>query len=252
MTLTNVTFTDETGYTTQLSPEGYAQSVLLDSGTSSTLLTDDVFSALANGFGAVYVGEDSYAVPCRFANINANFTYSFGGNGGPTVVVPVSQVVGSQILTPDDFADESGGCDFGFGPPIQGASIMGDTFLRSAYVVFDIDNNLAALAQAAENQSDTSSIAVIPSGTVIPGASVTATAVGTQLTGAAATEPPSVPTASVQGSSLLLPGTPTFNLGVSSTAAGSSATSSGAANVAAAPTAALLGMGLAAGMMAFQ
>ena len=128
MTLTRVSFTDETGHTTQLTPQGYAQSVLLDSGTSATLLTDDVFSALSNGFGAVDMGDEEYVVPCRFANINGNSTYSFGGNGGPTIVVPVSQVIGDQVLTPDNFGDESGGCDFGFGPPIDGSSILGDTF----------------------------------------------------------------------------------------------------------------------------
>jgi hypothetical protein len=250
VTLTSVSFTDETGTVNQLSPPGYAQSVLLDSGTSATLLTDDVFAALANGFGATGIGEDEYVVPCRFANINGTINYSFGGPEGINISVPVSQVIGNQDFSPKEYADESGGCDFGFGPPIGGFSILGDTFLRSAYAVYDIDNNVAALAQAKENQTDTSSIAAIPSGTTIPGASVTATVTGTQLSGAAASSQPAVPDASARGSTLVLAGTPTFNIGVSSTA-GSSATtstSSGGAN-AAAPTAALIGLGLAAGIM---
>lgn len=251
MTLTRVSFTDETGTTTQLSAQGYAQSVLLDSGTSDTLLTDDVFAALANGFGAVDVGQDEYVVPCRFAGINGTINYSFGGEGGVTVSVPVSQIIGSVQYTPDGFADESGGCDFGIGPPLGGFSIMGDTFLRSAYAVFDIDNNMAALAQAVMNQTDTSSIVVIPTGTAIPGASVTATAVGTQVPDIQATAQPAVPSASSRSSSMLLAGTPTFNIGIASTAGtgAGTATSSGGAN-AAAPTAALLGLGLAAGIMA--
>ncbi|EXJ91285.1 hypothetical protein A1O1_04395 [Capronia coronata CBS 617.96] len=254
VTLTSVSFTDHTGQTTQLSPEGYAQSVLLDSGTSQTLLTDDVFSALANGFGAVDIGQGSYVVPCKFAGINGTISYSFGGDGGVTIDVPVSQVVGNLEFPPENFADKSGGCDFGFGPPIGGFSILGDTFLRSAYVVYDISNGVAALAQAAENRTSTSSIAVIPTGTTIPGASVTATATGTQIPDAQATEEPAVPTASVQGTSLVLTGTPTFNLGAATTAAATgtaaaTTTSSGRANAAAAPTAALLGLGLAAGVM---
>ncbi|KAL2403980.1 putative aspartic-type endopeptidase OPSB [Exophiala dermatitidis] len=250
VTLTSVSFTDETGKTTQLSPNGYAQSVLLDSGTSQTLLTDDIFNGLANGFGAVYVGEGSYAVPCKFSNIKGSINYSFGGDGGVTVKVPVSQVIGNQIFPGKNFNDKSGGCDFGFGPPIDGVSILGDTFMRSAYAVLDITNSVAALAQAAENKTDTSSIAVIPSGTAIPGASSTATATGTQLSSAALTEQPAVPTASAEGTTLVFAGTPTFNLGAQAatgTAAGST-TSSGRAN-AAAPTAALLGLGLAAGAM---
>lgn len=250
VTLTSVTFSDHSGKMTQLSPEGYAQSVLLDSGTSQTLLTDDVFSELANGFGAVDIGESNYVVPCSFASSNGTVNYSFGGDGGVTIKVPISQLIGNQVFPGENFGDKSGGCDLGFGPPIGGSSILGDTFLRSAYAVFDIDNGVAALAQAAENKTDTSSIAVIPSGTAIPGASVTASAVGTQNPSDATTEEPAVPTASVQGTTLVFAGTPTFDIGVQSTAASAAATttSSGGAN-AAAPTAALLGLGLAAGVM---
>lgn len=251
MTLTGVSFTDEVGHTVELSPQGYSQSVLLDSGTSSTLLTTDVFDALANGFGAVDIGQGSYVVPCRFSGINGSISYTFGGENGVTVQVPVSQVIGSQVFSPDSFADESGGCDFGFSPPLDGFSILGDTFLRSAYAVFDIDNGVAALAQAVENQTDSSSILAIPSGTSIPRVSITATATGTQITGSASTAKPDVPSASVKGSTLVLAGTPTFNLGVQSTAGTAAGTSSSSAGAnAAAPTAALLGLGLAAGMMA--
>lgn len=252
VTLTGVSFTDHTGSTTQVTPQGYAQAVLLDSGTSATLLTDDVFSAIANGFGAVDLGDEDYVVPCRYAGANGSINYSFGGEDGVTIRVPISQVVGNLDFPGDQFSDADGGCEFGLGPPIQGFSIMGDTFLRSAYAVFDIDNNLAALAQAAENMTDTSSIAAIPPGTSIPGASITATATGTQLSGAAATALPVVPTASLQGTTLVLAGTPTFNLGVSPTSGTSRATSSSSSGKAhaAAPTAALLGLGLAAGILA--
>jgi len=232
-----------------LTPQGYAQAVLLDSGTSATLLTDEVFSAIANGFGAVDIGDDDYIVPCSYATADGSINYSFGGEGGINISVPISQLVGGLDIPSQDFGDKSGGCDFGFGPPIDGVSILGDTFLRSAYAVFDLDNNLAALAQAVENKTDVSSIAAIPSGTSIPGASVTATATGTQLSGAATTALPAVPTASAQGSTILA-GTPTFNLGVSVTRGSSAATSSssGSAN-AATPGVVLLGLGLAAGIL---
>ncbi|KIW14709.1 hypothetical protein PV08_07493 [Exophiala spinifera] len=249
VTLTGVSFTDHAGSTTQLTPQGYAQAVLLDSGTSATLLTDEVFSAIVNGFGAVGIGDDDYVVPCSYATADGSINYYFGGEGGINISVPISQLVGGLDIPPQDFGDKSGGCDFGFGPPIDGVSILGDTFLRSAYAVFDLDNNLAALAQAVENKTDVSSIAAIPSGTSIPGASVTATATGTQLSGAATTALPAVPTASAQGSTILA-GTPTFNLGVSVTRGSSAATSSssGSAN-AATPGVVLLGLGLAAGIL---
>ena len=254
MTLTDVSFTDSTGKTTRLSPDGYAQAALLDSGTSQTLLNTDVFDALANGFGAVDVGDSTYVVPCRFAELNGTIDYSFGGEGGPTIKVPINQVIGNQVFDSESFDDPSGGCDFGFGPPIIGSVILGDTFLRNAYAVFDLDNNVGALAQAVVEKTGTSSIVVIPSGTEIPGASVTASLPGTQLNAAQATEAPAVPTASAEGTTLVLTGSPTFHLGEptgTATSVGSAAaTSSQSAGAhAAAPTAALLGLGLVAGVM---
>ncbi|KIX98376.1 uncharacterized protein Z520_05677 [Fonsecaea multimorphosa CBS 102226] len=253
--LTSVSFTDSTGQTTQLSPQGYAQATLLDSGTTNTLLTNDVFTGLALGFGAVFdPSQDAYLVPCSLASANGTINYSFGGDDGVTVQVPVSEVVGGLAYPSSLFDDPSGGCVLAFGTPSDsgGFSIMGDSFLRSAYAVFDIDNKVAALAQAVENEASTSSIVVIPTGTTIPSATATATATGTQLSQVA--DETGVPTASVQGTTLL-PGTPTFSLVTSSSAATSTAagagasSSSGAANNAAVPTAALLGLGLAAGVM---
>lgn len=253
MTLTDVSFTDSSGKTTRLSPEGYAQAALLDSGTSSTLLNTDVFDALADGFGAVDVGESTFVVPCSVAELNGTIDYTFGGEGGPTIKVPINQIIGQQVFDSTQFDDPSGACDFGFGPPIAGTAILGDTFLRNAYAVFDLDNNMGALAQAVVEKTDTSSIVVIPSGTEIPGASVTASLPGTPLNAAQATEAPAVPTASVEGTTLILTGTPTFSLGKPTgtlSSEGSAATSSSSAGAnAAAPTAALLGLGLVAGVM---
>lgn len=117
MTLTDVSFTDSSGKKTRLSPEGYAQAALLDSGTSSTLLDIDVFDALANGFGAVDIGESSFVVPCRFAELNGTIDYSFGGQGGPTIKVPINQVIGNQVFDSTNFDDPSGGATLDLGLP---------------------------------------------------------------------------------------------------------------------------------------
>lgn len=263
VTLTSVSFTDSTGKTTQISPEGYAQATLLDSGTTNTLLTNDVFDPLALGFGATLDpgGSGAYIVPCSVANGTGTISYTFGGEGGVTIKVPVADVVGQLGYTSDQYNDPEGGCVLAMGTTADGggASILGDSFLRSAYAVFDQENQVAALAQANENKASTSNIVVIPTGTAIPSASTTATATGTQLTDIPTDT--AVPVASVSGSSLIIGGTPTFNLGISSATAsassgsgsgsGSSGSSNNAANYAAVPTAALVGLGLAAGMMGF-
>jgi hypothetical protein len=258
VSLTSVSFTDSTGETTQMSPQGYSQATLLDSGTTNSYLTNDVFTALALGFGATLdVGGGSYLVPCSLSNGNGTINYSFGGEGGITIQVPLANIVGGLEYSSEEFDDPSGGCVLAMGTAGDsgGFSILGDSFLRSAYAVFDLENKVAALAQADENKASTSNIVVIPTGTAIPSATATATATGTQLT-----EIPvetQIPEASSSGN-LILAGTPTLNLGISSSTAtagsgsGSAASGSpGAGNHAAVPTAALLGLGLAAGIMAF-
>lgn len=258
--LTSVSFTDATGQTTQLSPDGYSQAALLDSGTSLTYLTNDVFTQLALGFGATLGSDGSppgtYFIPCELSNGNGTINYSFGGEGGVTIQVPIANINSGSAFTSDSSGAPSDICVLGMGDVADsgGFSIFGDTFLRSAYAVLDLENKMAALAQADENQASTSNIVVIPTGTAIPSATVTATATGTQLTAIVANT--AIPSPSSQGSNVL-PGTPTFNLGLSSSTASASASAGASGNNAASnhagsvSTAALLGLGLVAGMMAF-
>ena len=254
--MTGVSFIDSTGAETTLSSEGYSQSVVLDSGTSEVLLNNDILTGLANGLGAVYIGEQNYVVPCSYSNTNASLRYTFGGQDGPSVMVPLSEVIYGEVVPPQDFAGQSsGGCNMGISGPIEGQIILGDTFLRNAYVVFDLDNYQVAIAQARGGQASTSSLEVIPTGTSLPGVSITATATGTQLDEAEATAiATDIPEAT---GNTVTAGTPTFQLGASATASdaqpsptGSSASSSSsglAAFVTPAPQAAFLG---AAGIVA--
>lgn len=212
VTLTSVAVSDGQGNTTVLSPSGYSQSVLLDSGTTLTLLTNDIYERLVKGFGAVRDKMTGLVVvPCDYGNLNWTIDYTFGGSGGPTIKVPLSQLMGEEIYSRRLFSESSGGCVFGFQGPLGGFSILGDTFLRSAYAVFDLDNNVAALAQARINQSATSSIIPIPSGTNLPLVSKTLSATGTQLSGDRATSVWRAPYVKASGTTLLA-GSPTFNI----------------------------------------
>ncbi|KAK5320332.1 hypothetical protein LTR70_004695, partial [Exophiala xenobiotica] len=217
VTLTGVSFIDFTGAETTLSSQDYSQSVVLDSGTSEVLINNDILTGLANGLGAVQTGDQEYVVPCSYSNTNASIRYTFGGQGGPSVNVPLSEVIYGQVVPPRDMAGHSsGGCNMGIEGPIDGQLILGDTFLRNAYVVFDLDNYQVAIAQARGGQASTSSIEVIPTGTSLPGVSSTVTATGTQLdyqqANAGATGIPEA-----YGSTVTA-GTPTFQLSVSATA----------------------------------
>lgn len=262
VTLTSVAFVDADGTEIVLSPEGYAQSALLDSGTTETLLTNDVLEPLALGLGALYLEEEAYVVPCSYSNSNASIRYTFGGRGGPSIDIPLSEIIYGEVIPSGDYVSSSGdaACNVGISGPIQGSVILGDTFLRNAYVVYDLDNYQVAIAQARSGQASTSNIQVISAGTAIPGASSTASATGTQLAGAAATAIATGISALASTASTATAPSPTFALGASATSSGAresvgsssgshTATSSGLGSVVTAgPQAALLGV-IAAGAM---
>lgn len=114
---------------------------------------------------------------------------------------------------------------------------------------------MAAIAQAVDGKSGTSSIVAIPSGTTIPGASTTLRATGTQLSGAAASSTPNVPIASYGKHSSIMAGTPTFALGVAASASASGTSTSSSKGAAAPamtgkPQLAMLGAGLVMGALA--
>jgi hypothetical protein len=149
-----------------------------------------------------------------------------------------------------------------FGPPSGGQIVLGDSFLRGAYAVFDLENRAVALAQAAINKTDTSSIIPIPAGTAIPGASVTASLSGTSLPAATIT---TVPAARLDTESRYIAGTPSWSLGIAKVTsysmsttlvpesittltANSTSSSSGPAKTLA-PTPAAVALGLMAGLL---
>ena len=73
-------------------------------------------------------------------------------------------MIGTQAYDVPGIEDASGGCSFDLTPnsdSSQGA--LGGPFLRSSYVVFDMDLKIVGIAQAALNKLDSSSIAVMPS-----------------------------------------------------------------------------------------
>jgi hypothetical protein len=158
-----------------------AQSVILDSGTTLTYLPTYVAQSIMDTFGATYSDSLGYATcSCSLSEeSDLSLEFQFGGAGGPIIVVDLNEMVlqtGSSIgFGPGGSPGASDNCVFGVSMS-DSTYLLGDTFLRSAYAVYDLDNKEVALAQSNLN-STTSTITSISEGGSIPGVSITATAV---------------------------------------------------------------------------
>lgn len=155
------------------------QPVVLDSGTSLLYLPNDITEQIFNGVGVISTQNFGDVVPCSLANDDLTFSFTFGGSGGATVNVSLSEFVepietqsGQQVHFPNGQA----ACSFGIQPSGSGPILFGDTFLRSAYVVYDLDSQQVALANANFSPGSSSNVQAVGSSSAIPGVKSTATA----------------------------------------------------------------------------
>ena len=220
--LSSVSLVDAAGKTA-FSQANIALPVILDSGTTDTYLPDSVVNPILNGVGAINDPAFGTIVPCSLSASPATFSFGFGGTNGISITVPFSEFV--NIIYLEDgkqptFKNHGGTvCGFGLQSSGTGPILFGDTFLRSAYVVYDLSNNQIGMAQT--NFNATSSNIVEISGTSLPGASATATAVAVTQTYTGVPQETDAATKSAGSGAQVTGtyGTPTFNLGVKGAAA---------------------------------
>jgi hypothetical protein len=147
-----------------------ALAVLLDSGSSLTYLPNDMVNQIYDLVGASFQPDEEIAfVDCALRNDPATMRFAFSE---PAVIeVPLDELVIDLVgITgrPMSFSDGTPACLFGIAPAGDGTNVLGDTFLRSAYVVYDLENNEISLAQTSFNAT-TSNVLEITGGGV-PGA----------------------------------------------------------------------------------
>lgn len=151
--------------------------VTLDTGTTVSYLPADIAKAAWDEVGAEYFhAADAAVIPCSMANSTGYFSFQFGGASGPRINVTMDELVVADDNSTDiyDSGPNKGKaqCIFGIQNVTSDDSfLLGDTFLRSAYVVHDMVNNRVGLA-AANNNATKSNIVPFPSmGAAIPSAS---------------------------------------------------------------------------------
>jgi hypothetical protein len=144
--MTGVSLTTSTSTTTY---QGGNIPIVIDSGSSLSYLPEQVADALAGDLNGTFNSKGGYyLVDCTFGNSNATVDFAFGA---ATIRIPLS-----------DFIIQAGVgfCILG-AVPIDTTSavtpLLGDTFMRSAVVVFDQTTKTISLAQYAncgENERD--------------------------------------------------------------------------------------------------
>jgi hypothetical protein len=111
------------------------QAALLDTGTTFILLPDTLAESIWAELGAV-VSNGFPNIECSLASSNITVDFIFTGI---TINVPLSQIIDPNPGQTD--------CILGLLSNSE-ETVLGDTFLSSAYVVFDLDNKQAHLAPA--------------------------------------------------------------------------------------------------------
>lgn len=219
------------------------RNVVLDSGTSVIRLPGSMAVEINR-----YVGVKNDFVSCNISTCDAALEFGFGGENGASISVPMSELVmswGGQYV----FSDGSEACRLGI---ITGDEseliILGDTFLRSAYVVYNLDARRIGLAHSNWNVGGASNILEINSTNPIPGAETALSLLPVPTTTLSATRPAqtlaskpvtSASQAAASSTSSLLPATVTLSFmppKASCTARGTAAAEPAAFKIAATKT----------------
>lgn len=109
------------------------RAALLDTGHSLTILPDELADVVYDALGTYWNPSMNEAtVSCSSRNIEGSFDFGFGGPRGPIIRVPYRELIVQSGNT----------CEVGVKPeslvPSHLPLILGDSFMRSAYVVHDM------------------------------------------------------------------------------------------------------------------
>ncbi|KKA26791.1 hypothetical protein TD95_003163 [Thielaviopsis punctulata] len=177
--LTSLDATSSSGNDT-LTSSSFPVTVLLDSGTSLAYLPDDIVSQIWSEVGVlnetditnVRVDAGTPLIPCSRSSNNGSFTFHFASSEGPAITVPMSELVVEIASEAKFISGEYKGksaCTFGIWSASDGSYILGDTFLRSAYVTYDLANLQIGMAQTVWDNSPSNIVEFSKYKATIPG-----------------------------------------------------------------------------------
>jgi hypothetical protein len=128
---------------------------VLDSGAATIDLPEPFVSAIYAYLGAtlIFLNGGTAMVPCNLSTADAVFSFYFGGGpNGPKINVPIADLIQPAMPLTDGtiYSDtaHTPACALLVRPSAGYTVVLGDAFLRSAYIVYDLDNKQIAMAEA--------------------------------------------------------------------------------------------------------
>ncbi|KAF3311194.1 hypothetical protein TWF173_008644 [Orbilia oligospora] len=173
---------------------------LLDTGASFTYLPQDIAGQLIELVGAITVPEyKGPAVNCSKRSLEGSINFTFAG---ATIKVNLRDFIIDATDEPNE--DNHILCYFGILGMNEGSVLtLGDTFLRSAYVVYDMDNEAISIGQTIFNSTSTNIMEIGSGPDAVPSATRSTTDVDSipvTATSPSSTGPTSNPAAKSTGS----------------------------------------------------
>ncbi|KAI1359061.1 aspartic peptidase domain-containing protein [Xylaria arbuscula] len=131
--------------------------VIVDSGTTLSLLPEPIVSKLAAQFpGAQADGAGGYKVDCKYQSQDGSVDFGFLSQSGPVTI---------NVAYRDFIWNSGGDCFLGVWSSNDiGLWILGDTFLRGAYIAFDQTNNALFMSNYISCGNGQSNLVTVPAG----------------------------------------------------------------------------------------
>jgi len=167
--ITAISLTPQIGSNIALTNSSFSEVVLLESSTTLIYLPDNIVDQIYSIFNVSTVDECPW-VDCKFAN--SSFM-SVAFESGSVIDIPYTEIIFKSgvpnplpaVLQDLTFSDV---CYFAIQPAGSSPNILGQFFLRSAYVVYDLTNNRIGIAQSLFNATRSNIIEIGPGGASIP------------------------------------------------------------------------------------
>ena len=203
--LTSYSITNQSGAIKNFTGSFTSGPALLDSGTTLTNLPDDLANEIFTSVGAVDDTNNSgnVFINCDYLTAAPDMTFNYGFGNNTIIKVPVSELISDlpeDTMTPD--LPFSNACAFGLAGTGGGPTILGDTFLRSAYVVYNLADNEIGLAQTNFNSMSSNIVEFDANSTGIPNLTGVASSASTNTSDTSTSN--AVASASPSGMSILV------------------------------------------------